>query len=522
MTRPTSTSQVRLLLPEPVEAESLVEILHPGIDVDPPATMRIGFLDTFDWRLMKAGGRLTREQGAGRSALHWQPPGDAPPYVLPFDGRIGFSEDLPQGYLRSELEPMLEVRRLLELGACRVQRSRARVVDDDGYTTVHLWLERSRALDEEDQPAADERSLLRVQGIPGHQVAMRRIVDLAREAGAVEVTALDEISYATEVRGRRPGDYSSKPKLKLRPKMRSDAALRSILLQLLDALEANVDGVIKDLDAEFLHDLRVASRRTRSALAQLKGVLAPDMCKSFADEFKWLGTVTGPLRDLDVYLIEMVTYREMLGDAAKNLSGLERLILQERRKALRRVRTGLRSDRFRRLTGDWREFLEEFVTEGSELPRAAIPVIELAGGRILKAYKRIVKRGERLGDDPPAEELHRLRIDAKKLRYLLEFFTSLYDSATISRLVKELKQLQDILGGFNDMEVQQARLEQYAGEMIKAGDADPATVLLMGRLSATLEERQEGFRHSFAGRFEIFAGAASRKRYAALLGGASR
>jgi CHAD domain-containing protein len=508
-----------LLLGDGSVSDPPLAFLGAKAEVDRPATVRVRHLDTFEWSLHQAGCRLTRETEGGRTTLRWQSAGDAPPYALPFEGRIRFSSDLPEGHLRSELEDLLDLRALLPLGEVESERYRARLLDPDGNSVVRLQLENLMALSEDGEPVGDPRTVLAVEGLPGHRAAFRQVVELATGAGAVEIGDDDLLEFAAGVRGRRPGDYSSKPRLELRPGDRSDGALREILLHLLDVLEANVDGVIRDLDVEFLHDLRVATRRTRSAISLVKGVLPADRLAAFTPEFKWLGTVTGPLRDLDVYQIEMRVYRDMLGSSAHRLEPLERLIVEQRRRALRRVRTGLRSKRFRRLVDDWRSFLENPEAPAEEPANAARPIGDLAGARIFKAYKRIIKRGGRLDDDPPAAALHQLRIDAKKLRYLLEFFAGLYPAEIISGLVKELKQLQDILGGFNDMEVQRHKLEELADLMMARDDAVPATVLAMGRLAAALEERQEGFRHSFSERFGRFADSSGRKQYTSLFGG---
>ncbi len=118
----------------------------------------------------------------------------------------------------------------------------------------------------------------------------------------------------------------------------------------------------------------------------------------------------------------------------------------------------------------------------------------------------MVKRGVQLSDPPPAEDLHRLRIDAKKLRYLLEFFGGLWPKKATSRLVKELKQFQDILGGSNDMAVQQRHLAAFAETLMAEGSTRAGTVFAMGRLADTMAERQETYAEAFAERFELFAG----------------
>src|SRR4029079_2623050 len=67
-------------------------------------------------------------------------------------------------------------------------------------------------------------------------------------------------------------------------------------------------GTIDDIDTEVLHELRVAIRRSRSILGQGKQVLPSDVRDSFRDELRWLALLTGPLRDLDVYILEWDRY----------------------------------------------------------------------------------------------------------------------------------------------------------------------------------------------------------------------
>ena len=112
-----------------------------------------------------------------------------------------------------------------------------------------------------------------------------------------------------------------------------------------------------------------------------------------------------------------------------------------------------------------------------------------------------------------------MRIDAKKLRYLLEFFASLYTKKSVSRLVKQLKELQDTLGGFNDMELQRARLTSFADQLMTAGGARPETIFAIGRLADLMAARQDDYRREFATRFASFADRESWKLYRRLFAG---
>ena len=103
----------------------------------------------------------------------------------------------------------------------------------------------------------------------------------------------------------------------------------------------------------------------------------------------------------------------------------------------------------------------------------------MAATRIHKAHQRLVRDGRTIDDSSPAVALHDLRKDAKRLRYLLECFGSLFPAADIATAVKPLKALQDTLGTFQDTEVQAHALEAMAEQLVDRG-APAATLLAMG------------------------------------------
>ena len=98
-------------------------------------------------------------------------------------------------------------------------------------------------------------------------------------------------------------------------------------------MRQNEAGIRADWDTEFLHDFRVAIRRTRSALSQIKGVLPVDAVEHFKDAFRELGRSTNRLRDLDVYLLEEETYRAMLPAVATTRTGRRVFALKKRASA---------------------------------------------------------------------------------------------------------------------------------------------------------------------------------------------
>jgi CHAD domain-containing protein len=298
---------------------------------------------------------------------------------------------------------------------------------------------------------------------------------------------------------------SAKPDLLLQPAMPAGEAVRHILQQLLKAMEANEEGTCTARDPEFLHDFRVALRRTRSALSQIKEVLPAAGLERFRPEFAWLGVVTGPRRDLDVFLLRFESYRGSLPEAFREaLEPLRRFLEAHQRSEQRRLVEALAAPRYRQLKKDWAAFLAGRSSQTSP-SEAELPVAEVAGKRIRKVLRRALREGEAIGTDSPPEDLHALRKTCKKLRYLLEFFQSLYPPRKVARLIKVLKSLQDNLGDFQDLQVQAAALPKFAEQMAVEGEVPPSALLAMGMLIEDLQHRQRQTRDEFSGRFAEFS-----------------
>ncbi len=301
--------------------------------------------------------------------------------------------------------------------------------------------------------------------------------------------------------------------ISLTPEKRADEAARVILCRLLEMLRANLDGVVGDNGVEFLHDFRVATRRTRSALSQIK-VLPRAPVKHFAGEFKWLGTVTGPCRDLDVFLDQLQVSGQELAITAE-LEPLQKAVSADRAVAHQELVASLRTQRFDDLLAGWETFLTG--PSGEKGPgKAATAIGVLANRRIARAFARMVRHCGAINAGSPAESLHRLRIDGKKLRYLLEFFRSLYPASRMRPLIKELKRVQNTLGGFQDTQVQQQRLTAITGEL-EFPAASP-TAVAVANLTGFLKQQQDGHRVTFDRQTVWFTGAENQAEYEALFG----
>lgn len=304
------------------------------------------------------------------------------------------------------------------------------------------------------------------------------------------------------------------PQFGLTQQMASRQAVRRILLHLLEAMEANRPGAVAGRDPEALHDFRVAVRRSRAALGQFRGVFPAAELDPFRGEFRWLGEVSGPARDLDVYLLQFPTYQSALPEAYRaDLAPLHALLHARRDQARRRLAQALASPRYQSLVEEWRSFLCAPEVDGPEAEKAREPIADLAGRRVRKLFSRVRKNGSQIDDSSPATEWHALRIRCKKLRYLLEFCAELYPPKPLRRLIRQLRALQDNLGAVQDLAVQSRTLAVFAAELRAAAETPTRTVLAMGMLIQDLERRQEAERENFAKHFHRFTRKRNRRLF---------
>ena len=252
----------------------------------------------------------------------------------------------------------------------------------------------------------------------------------------------------------------------------ASTALRRILSHLAGLIADNWRGIVGDLSPENLHDLRVATRRTRTALSELKGILKNKAVAPYRRDFKWLAEITGPCRDLDVWLDDLSARLPLLQpDSTRSASVVEQAAHEKRQSEWLLLRNNLLSPRFQHLCARWQACLG--TEDTTRAKHGARPVNDLAAERILRAHQRLVRQRSEVLLGATEEALHRVRIDAKKLRYLLEFFAGLYPAPTVRALIRRLKDLQDDLGRFNDGAVQRRLLAELPSHFDVA-DRDPA------------------------------------------------
>jgi CHAD domain-containing protein len=485
-------------VPAELDPDAVASALADGlvVEADGLRSLRRRHLDSFDWRLHRAGLTLALEDDRWRlvrlddDAVEAEAPaGDAWPR---------FVGDFPTvGGLRKRLGKLLKMRAAIHLITVEGDARSWRVLNEDRKTVLRLELVDWRA----ERPAAD--ALLRtlfLHPVRGYDapLAAARTAASALGLSALEGPPLDAL---LRIVGIEPEDYSSRFEADLGDHDTALEAAVTVARTLLTTMRRNEAGLRRDIDTEFLHDFRVAVRRLRSALTVFRGVFEPEAVAPFRRDFAALGRLTGPLRDLDVYLLDEGRYRAMLPAALR--SGLDPLFddLRARRAAaLAEVRVALDSAAYQDLVQGWQAFL----AAPAPGPAAAQPVLDLARDRLRRRHRRMVKKGREIGPRTPDAALHRLRIQGKKLRYLLEFFASLFPADDVAVLVGHLKGLQDNLGEFNDLSVQDAMLREALETLSPPGEAALAEAAALGGLVTALDARRRTVRREFAAAFAAF------------------
>lgn len=280
-------------------------------------------------------------------------------------------------------------------------------------------------------------------------------VAAAADLGEDGVAPPDEGAVDAATAGVTPRPVVARP---IRfPGVRADDTLgsagRKVLRMHLARMLASEDGTRSGMDAEDVHKMRVATRRMRAAWRVFNGAYRARPQRRYVRELRVVATALGAVRDLDVQLLGLRDYVAALPRPGQR--AMEPLVnaWTERREAGRQDLIALLdSGRYAGFADDYQEFVD--TPEAGELdpvPGSPTFVRDRAAGRIWQAYECLRAHDTSLAwADVPA--LHALRIDAKRLRYTLEFFKEVLPPG-VDLLIARVTELQDHLGLLNDADV---------------------------------------------------------------------
>ena len=452
------------------------------------------------------GGASRAPEPVGASDVTWQPRGRRE-VAARLSRPPSFAWDLPDGPLRQTLAPVIGARRLLAQADAEKHGSLLEVLDDRGKIVARVRIEsgrvRSSAARSAWQPLP---TIVTLTSLRGYDDVYARLVPVIESRPGVTSCPEGFHGFVLRHAGAPEPGILSLPQLDLPPTVRADVGACQIHRALLGLLLANEPGLRANVDTEFLHDFRVAVRRTRSLLGQLKDVFSAEAVERFSAEFSWLGRLTNAARDLDVLVLTLREHEPDLSGDDRNALMVFLSTAQEREHHT--LIDALESDRYRRLIADWQLFLEQ-PAENPDARNGGLPLTAVISRRAWRLSKRIAAITDTVDEHTPAPDLHAVRVDAKKLRYLIDVAPAFYDAADLDRILGALKKLQRALGDFNDADVQEARLLE-AGRAWAADGASAGALLTLGRLAERCRSRRESLRGVVVKKLRRFGSRATR------------
>ncbi|MEJ2055228.1 MAG: CHAD domain-containing protein [Calditrichaceae bacterium] len=464
----------------------------------------ITYFDTFDWRIFRAGFVL---QNSGRR-LYLRAVNDKK--ILAEYGyrrRPVFIYDFPANSLKDKIGCFIGPRALMNRSTARISNYNGDIKNKDNKTVCRYQF--SKILPKTETVNQDAIWSITFIPLRGYAQELRYIKNRLRSIFIPDSSFPDPMLRVSRACGVQPGGYTGKINIKLKPNMPALQGVQSILQFLTDVMQANVNGIEQDIDTEFLHDFRVAVRRTRAALSQLKPVFPLFVLAKYKKEFSLIGKSSNQLRDLDVYLLNEEKYKDMIPVGMRgNIDFLFDQFRRDRETAHGQFVRFIKSIHFKNILSSWIKFLRTDIAEIKGLPLAANKaIVEIAKPVIYKQLMKVLSLGSKIGEKSEDAKLHELRLECKKLRYLLEFFVSLFPKRNMDKFIGHLKALQDNLGSFNDYSIQQEFLHNYLSGMPLKSGKNKQSIAAMGALIGTLNYCQQKVRREFTSSYAQFASA---------------
>lgn len=495
-----------------------------------PTSRRL--FDSFDARLAEAGLRAVAvcadglpahdRSGGGVRLVVSGGRGGAATVELP--AAPVWPSDLPAGPLRNRLAELLDVRALLPIIELNGVEQLWRGVDPDGRTVVEVSLMTDVVVTAGELmlPADDDASAVDIamaRELPTAIAEVRAVRGEAAVAARIRSALVDEgligipepaVVMMADLAGIDRTGRGSRLEIEVDRRMPALDGYREVFRALLAVVDANRAGAAAAVDPEFLHDLRVAVRRTRSVLRHARRVIPDEIRDRARDGFGRLGTLTGDARDLDVQVLDWSA-----------LSALEPVLAHVadlREAAHDEVRAGLADPATDELLDWWRDWLATPLTvdqvDGRDAGRRLARVV---AGHLERAQGRLLRDARAIDDLSPADHLHQLRKDAKALRYLFECFAPILPERPRKRFVRRLKSFQDLLGTHQDAEVHAHLLADVAHDIAARG-ASVDTLLAIGRLIEVHDRRRVAMRSRFSDEFAVYDDATTHEAFAAVVG----
>lgn len=292
-------------------------------------------------------------------------------------------------------------------------------------------------------------------------------------------------------------------------------AARQAAAEYLEKIRKHEPKAREGHDSDAVHDMRVATRRLRSALDLLEAAPTFDAKRLHAlrKHLRKLSHALGGVRDLDVFLKRLEKYEGEHPDAAGGLRPLRRTLEHQHKSARRNLVRTLDSGKLRRTLDQ----VETFATETAETFGDPRPVLvrHFAPSALWGRYEDVLRFESEVAD-APERELHQLRIACKRARYAVEFFETALGEGS-KEIETALIDVQDHLGELQDCVVALATIERIRRDQQSGISHSEDTAL--SDYAFDLAQRRDHLRETFTPLWERISGHMFREQLASLLAG---
>jgi CHAD domain-containing protein len=451
-----------------------------------PRRLRTTYYDTSDLRLARWGASLRHRPGEGWTVK--LPEGQEGAllvrgeYVFPGDARRPPAEalGLVRAFVRSaQLAPVVRMRTLRRPVELRDQAGErlAELVDDEVQVLKGRRIaDRFREVEVELAEAATPDLL-------------EQVLERLRRAGAEAADPTPKYLRALGGPAALPGAELQQPEIDGGASVA--ALLRHDLGEGTMRLFRHEAAVRIGEDPEGIHQARVATRRLRSTLRSFSSLLEPEWTDRLRGELKWLADLLGAVRDADVLLGRFEGHLADLPAAdAKVGPRLLKTLVEQREQDRRKLLEAMAEPRYAALLDD----LVAAAADPALLPGAEQPAAEVMPPLVAKPWKRLRKTVKQAGADPADDQLHQIRIRAKRARYAAEAVVPVIGKPA-KQFANAAADLQDVLGEQHDAVVGEAWLREAA----RSARRDQALLagLLIAAERATAAQARESWRSTW-------------------------
>jgi triphosphatase len=504
--------EAKFIIRRPEQVDAALRVLAAnGFAISPRGVSEHAdtYYDTTDWSVLAAGWacRVRRHHGHDKVTLKSLDGADAAVLVRseisqaiePHHGHAPLS--LAKGPVREKLDAIVGDKPLVELFRVSARRT-VYELDKPGAKPLRLELDvdECRIVAEKTTEKATgvlEFTELELESRTGSAADLESVAALLHDEAGITRARFSKFERGLQAAGLEIDELLAPPRAAA---IAEDDPVLTLLYhylgELFDVIRRQHPRALEGVDPEGVHQMRVAMRRTRAVMKAFRDIIGDDAVTRFNTELRWLARNLGRARDADV------TQRDARLTGDTDADHYEQFLAQETVSAYEHLVEILQSERCAALEADLGRFIAAGPTSAMQEKFGKLSVAECARQFVQSALLQLLAHGDSIDAGSPAEQLHKLRIEAKRFRYLLDFFSTVQPETWL-QTTEAVKKLQDVLGEHQDAVTAQERLAEYAAS-VPLDEEHRDKLVVTGRLLQKEEERMAACRQQFTDTWSEF------------------